>query len=325
LSASIRACYRGAKNGSSSTGAPGEQQDHANNMVAEVIDRALLRRRLRRAHAGGKAGAAFLLEPVVADLAERLAGVERRFPVAVAHSGQSDRLADALSGSGKTDAVYRLETTEAALSGSRFPGAVGDEEALPLKPGSIDLFASTLALQWCNDLPGALIQIRQALRPDGLFLAALTGGSTLAELREALFAAETEIRGGASPRVLPTADTRDLGALLQRAGFALPVADRDALTVRYDTLFDLLRDLKAMGATSVLAERERRPAGRRLFLRAAEIYAERFSDPDGRIRASFEIISLSGWSPHESQQEPARRGSGQVSLAKVLGRDVRGR
>jgi SAM-dependent methyltransferase len=294
-------------------------------MVAEVIDKALLRHRLRRAHAGGEAGAAFLLEPVVADLAERLASVERRFPVAVAHCGQSVRLAEALSGSGKTDAIYRLEATEAAFGDARFPGAVGDEEALPLAPGSIDLFASTLALQWCNDLPGALIQIRRALRSDGLFLAALTGGNTLAELREALVAAETEIRGGASPRVMPTADTRDLGALLQRAGFALPVADRDVLTVRYDTVFDLFRDLKAMGATSALAERERRPPGSRLFVRAAEIYAERFSDPDGRLRASFEIIWLSGWSPDDSQQKPAPRGSGQVSLARVLGRDTQDR
>ncbi len=197
-------------------------------------------------------------------------------------------------------------------------GLVGDEEALPLAPGSIDLFASALALQWTNDLPGALIQIRAALRPDGLLLAAMTGGSTLAELREALTAAESELRGGASPRVMPAADVRDLGALLQRAGFALPVADREVLTVRYDSAFDLFRDLRAMGAANALPERERRPAGRGLFLRAAEIYAERFSDPDGRIRATFEIVSLSGWAPHESQQQPAKRGSGKVSLAEAL-------
>jgi SAM-dependent methyltransferase len=269
-------------------------------MVAEIIDKRLLRRRLARGNAGGGARAAFLMDHVLADVAERLAGVEQRFQVAVAHSGQSDGLAQALASSGKADAVFRLEATEAAFKGARFPGVVGDEETLPVGASSIDLFVSTLMLQWTNDLPGALVQIRRALRPGGLFLAAMTGGQTLAELRQALFAAETEIRGGASPRVIPTADTRELGALLQRAGFARPVADRDVLTVRYDSAFGLFRDLQAMGATNVLAERERRPAGRRLFRRAAEIYAERFSDSDGRIRASFEIVWLTGRAPEET-------------------------
>jgi hypothetical protein len=188
-----------------------------------------------------------------------------------------------------------------------------------LHEASIDLFASALALQWTNDLPGTLIQIRAALKPDGLFLAAMTGGDTLTELRQSLFAAESEVRAGASPRVIPAADVRDLGALLQRAGFALPVVDRDRLTVRYGSAFDLFRDLRAMGASNVLTDRDRRPASRALFLRTAEIYAERFSDPDGRIRATFDVVSMSGWSPHESQQQPAKRGSGQISLAAVLG------
>ncbi len=288
-------------------------------MVAQVTDKRLLRRRLARVHRRGEPRATFLLKLVVADLAERLAAVERRFPVAVAHGGQTDELSEALLASGKVDQVFRLEQTEAALLRTRSPAAVGDEEALPLGPASIDLFASTLALQWTNDLPGALLQIRTALRPDGLFLAAMTGGQTLAELREALFAAESEMRGGASPRVIPAADVRQLGALLQRAGFALPVADRDTVTARYDSAFDLFRDLRAMGATNALPDRDRHPAGRKLFLRAAEIYAERFSDPDGRIRATFDIISLSGWAPHESQQKPAKRGSAEVSLAAVLG------
>ena len=155
-----------------------------------------------------------------------------------------------------------------------------------------------LALQWTNDLPGALVQIRGALRPDGLFLAALIGGQTLTELREVLSAAESEIRGGASPRVMPTADVSDLGALLQRAGFALPVVDRDLVTVRYTTALDLFRELKAMGASNALSDRDRRPASRHLLLRAAEIYAERFMDPDQRVRATFEILFLSGWAPH---------------------------
>ncbi len=292
-------------------------------MVTNVTDKALLRRRLARAARLGAVRPDFLMTRTVDDLAERLGATERRFATAIAQGGQSAAFAKALLATGKVGTVHRFEACHAVLSGAGASGAVGDEEALPFRAASLDLFASALALQWANDLPGALIQIRQALKPDGLFLAAMIGGETLAELRDALVAAETKLSGGASPRVLPTADTRDLGALLQRAGFALPVADRDLVTVRYGSAFDLLRDLRAMGATSVLIERNRRPPGRQLFLRAAEIYAERFSDADGRIRASFEIVFLSGWAPHESQQQPARRGSGQVSLAAVLGNDER--
>lgn len=287
-------------------------------MVVRVIDKSLLRRRLARAHRGAAAGADFLMRAVVAELAERLAGVERSFRLAVAFGGQTDALAEALLRSGKVESVVRLEPVAAALRDSRVAGAVADEEALPLANGSIDLFASALALQWTNDLPGTLVQIRQALKPDGLLLAAMTGGRTLAELREALLAAESEISGGASLRVTPAVDIRDVGALLQRAGFALPVADRDLITVRYDSVVALFKDLRAMGATNALSERERRPAARLLFARAGEIYAERFSDPDGRIRASFEIISLSGWAPHERRQNPARRGPGEAGLANAI-------
>ena len=293
-------------------------------MPPVVTDKELLRRRLTRAIERAAPGVDFLLRRVVDDMAERLAGVERRFGVTIAHGGLDSRLAAALSATGKVGDVLRLEPVPASFARGEVGGAVADEEALPLRPGSIDLFASALALQWTNDLPGALVQIRQALRPDGLFLAAMAGGRTLSELREALFAAETEIRGGASPRVLPATDVRDAGALLQRAAFALPVADRDLITVRYDSALALMADLKAMGAANVLVERERRPTSRRLFLRTAEIYAERFSDADGRIRASFEIISLSGWAAHESQQQPARRGSGQISLTAVLGKKPSG-
>lgn len=268
-------------------------------MTVRLVDKSLLRRRLVRAHARQTAGADFLLKAVIADMAERLAGIERHFAVAVAFAGQTEGLARALLDSGKVERLYRFEQVATALRGTTLPGAVIDEEALPLAAGSIDLFAAGPALQWTNDLPGALIQIRRALKPDGLFLATMTGGDTLAELRQALAAAEGEIAGGASPRVLAAADVRDMGALLQRAGFALPVADRDRLTVRYASAFQLFADLRAMGATNVLVERERKPAVRRLFLRAAEIYAERFADEDDRIRATFEIVSLSGWAPHE--------------------------
>lgn len=288
-------------------------------MVANITDKPLLRRRLSRVHRNADAGARFLLDAVVQDIAERLAGVERRFAVAIAFGGHGSALANALLQTGNVEHVFQLEPVADAFRAGSGLGGVADEEALPLKPASVDLFVSALALQWSNDLPGALIQIRQALRPDGLFLGALTGGQTLAELRESWFAAETEIRGGASPRVLPAVDVRDIGALLQRAGFALPVVDRDLLTVRYDSALGFFRDLRTMGASNTLAERDRIPTGRRLLLRAAEIYAERFSDADGRVRASFDVVSMSGWAPHESQQQPARRGSGQVRLAQVLG------
>ena len=182
----------------------------------------------------------------------------------------------------------------------------------------MELAVSLLAFQEINDLPGLLLQFRRALKPDGLFLGAMAGGETLKELRESLLVAETELYGGAAPRIAPFTDVRDAGALLQRAGFALPVADVETLTVRYSDMFALMADLRAMGATNVLLDRSRRPAGRRLFARAAELYAERFSDADGRIRATFSIIWLSGWAPHGSQQKPLKPGSAQVSLTKIL-------
>jgi SAM-dependent methyltransferase len=236
---------------------------------------------------------------VVAEFSERPAAAERYFPLAVAFGGRSASLASALLSTKRVGTVHRLEQVEGAFSGNE-AGGVADEEALPLGRGSVDLYLSALTLQWANDLPGALIQIRQALKPGGWFLGAATGGRTLHELREALFAAEIESRGGASPRVLPAADLADYGALMQRAGFVQPVADRDVLTVRYDSARSLAADLRAMGAGNALAERDRRPIGRSVLSRVAEIYAERFSDPDGRVRATFEIITLSGWAPQRS-------------------------
>jgi hypothetical protein len=176
-----------------------------------------------------------------------------------------------------------------------------------------------LSLQAVNDLPGTLIQIRRALRPDGLFVAALFCGDTLTELREAFASAESEIEGGMSPRVAPFADLRELGALMQRAGFALPVADSDKLVVRYESVFALLRDLRGMGATNVMIERRRTPLKRATLMRMAEIYQQRFADPDGRVRATFEIGWLTGWAPHESQQKPLKPGSAGRRLADALG------
>jgi SAM-dependent methyltransferase len=196
---------------------------------------------------------------------------------------------------------------------------VADEEALPFRDASLDLVVSALALQFVNDLPGALLQIRRALKPDGLFLAALLGGGTLTELRQAFAAAESDVEGGVSPRVAPFADLRDLGALLQRAGFALPVTDTDHLIVRYNTVFGLTHDLRRMGATNALLDRRRAPLKRATLMRMAEIYAQRFADADGRVRATFEIVWLSGWAPHPRQQQPLKPGSASTRLADALG------
>jgi SAM-dependent methyltransferase len=190
---------------------------------------------------------------------------------------------------------------------------------LPFADGALDLVVSALALQFVNDLPGTLMQIRRTLKPDGLFLGALLGGETLTELRQSFAAAESEVEGGASPRVAPFADLRDAGALLQRAEFTLPVADVERLTVRYGSAFDLMRDLRRMGATNALYARRRAPLRRATLLRMAEIYAERFADPDGRVRASFEIIWLSGWAPHPGQQQPLKPGAATARLADALG------
>ena len=195
---------------------------------------------------------------------------------------------------------------------------VADEEALPFAAASFDLIASALSLQWANDLPGVLVQLRRALAPDGLFLAALVGGQSLTELRTALTAAEADLTGGASPRVAPFADVRDLGGLLQRAGFALPVTDIEPIIVRYPSMFALMQDLRAMGATNALVERSRLPLRRAVLMRAADIYAARFADPDGRLRATFDIVWLSGWAPHESQQKPLAPGSARTRLADAL-------
>ena len=292
-----------------------------------VFDRALLderrRRRLDRGKQAATSGQArddgerFLLRAVADDLAERLSLVDRRFAVGVDLGGHTGEMAALLRASGQVETVLRIERLAGLVSNDPF-AAVGDEETLPLGEDSVDLIVSTLSLHLTNDTPGTLVQIRRALKPDGLFLAGFLGGDTLHELRGSLVAAEAELSGGISPRVAPFADIRDAGALLQRTGFALPVTDQDRLTVRYDTMFDLMEDLRAMGMANMLRERSMRPAPRRLFVRAAEIYAERHADPDGRVRATFEIISMSGWKPHPRQQKPLRPGSARGSLAAAL-------
>ena len=269
-----------------------------------VFDRALLRARRARAQALGPE--TFLADRVAADLADRLATVLRQFSLALDLGMSAGALRRALVQA----AVGRLiDATDVAI----------DEEALPFREQSFDLVVSVLALQFVNDLPGTLVQVRRVLRPDGLLLAALAGGETLTELRQAFAAAEAEIEGGVSPRVAPFVDVRDMGALLQRAGFALPVTDVDRITVRYATPLALMRDLRRMGATNILRERRRSPLRRATLRRMMEIYADRFADPDGRVRASFDIVWLSGWAPHESQQQPLRPGSARTRLADALG------
>jgi SAM-dependent methyltransferase len=284
--------------------------------LQQIFDDRLVISHKRRALAAADQDTSFLLDRAVDDLGERLQPVERRFGRAATLFCLTGAARDAILASGKVENTLRVELDRSFLGGEE--GVVGSFDRIPLQPESIDLAVSLLSLQEANDLPGALIQIRRALRPDGLFLGAIAGGGTLAELRESLLAAETEVYGGASPRVAPFTDVRDAGALLQRAGFALPVTDVEPVTVRYANMFGLIEDLRAMGASNALLARARRPGSRRLFARAAEIYAERFSDPDGRVRATFAIVWMSGWAPHASQQKPLEPGSAEVSLTKVL-------
>lgn len=266
-----------------------------------IFDRTLLQERQRRAVALG--AETFLLDRIAGELAERLSVVLRQFDRAADIGTCGDALRRALGG--KVGSIEAIDI-------------VADEN-LSLPENSLNLAVSALALQYVNDLPGVLAQIRRALKPDGLFLAAIAGGDTLIELRQSFAIAESEIEGGISPRVAPFADLRDLGALLQRAGFALPVIDTERITVRYDTAFALMHDLRRMGATNALVERRRTPLRRKTLLRMAEVYGERFADPDRRLRATFEIIWLSGWAPHESQQQPLRPGSAKARLADALG------
>jgi SAM-dependent methyltransferase len=280
-----------------------------------IFDRALARTRLRRASAAG--AETFLLDRVADDLADRLSTVLRRFDLAVDVGTPAESVRASILRSGVVGAVVRVESILAAAAARPF--VVADEEALPFGSAVFDLAVSGLALQFVNDLPGTLVQIRRALKPDGLFLAALVGGETLTELRQSFAIAESEIEGGASPRVAPFADLREVGALLQRAGFALPVTDTDRIVVRYDSAFALMHDLRRMGATNTLLDRRRTPLKRATLLRAADVYAQRFADGDGRLRATFEIVWLSGWAPHPSQQQPLKPGSAKARLADALG------
>lgn len=289
-----------------------------NNDPARPIDRDLLKRRRNRfAKFAGTRD--FLLQRVAEDLSERLQIVQREFPTVLnlgAHHGTVSSRIGELPTVGR---IINADHSGVLLSCCDGPCVLCDEEALPFAAGDFDLVVSGLALQFVNDLPGTFVQVRHALKPDGLFLASMLGGETLKELRQAWLEAEEEVIGGVSPRVAPFTDVRALGGLAQRAGFALPVADSETLTVTYETPFGLMEELRSMGASNMLSGRRRVPVTRRLMLRACEVYRDRFSMEDGRIPATFEILTLTAWVPDKSQPKPLKPGSGQISLRDVLG------
>lgn len=283
-----------------------------------IFDLDLLRRRRDRS-AATVPPADFLLARVAEDFAERLQVVRRTFPLALNLGAYNGVVSRALRGVSGIECIIDAEPSARLLGLCDGPRVLSDTEALPFANATFDLVVSGLALQLVNDLPGVLVQVLRTLKPDGLFMAALLGGETLKELREAWLVAETEITGGASPRVAPFADLRDLGSLLQRAGFAQPVVDADVVTVAYASPLALMYELKAMGAGNALTLRARTPVTRALLARACEVYTERFARPDGRIPATFEIMTLTAWSPDESQQKPLKPGSARMRLADALG------
>jgi SAM-dependent methyltransferase len=289
--------------------------------AARIFDRALLSRRRDRAAARKTEAADFLFVESAERLLDRLDDVTRRFPLALDLGSRDGVLARVLQGRGGIETLVQGDLSPRMLEAARHfgPAVRLDEEALPFGAETLDLVLANLGLHWVNDLPGTLAQIRYALKPDGLFLGAVFGAGTLAELQTSLLEAEVEVSAGASGRVSPFPDLRDAAGLLQRAGFALPVADLETLTVTYPGMQGLLGDLRAMGETNLLRQRLRRPTRRAVLARAGEIYREKFGLEDGRIPATFRLIFLTGWAPHESQQLPARRGTGQIHLGDVLG------
>jgi malonyl-ACP O-methyltransferase BioC len=296
----------------------------------QVFDRHVVRRHRERA-ARHFADHDFLFREAGERLAERLDDLNRVFPRVLDLGARTGLLGPLLAKRSGTQTIVQCDMSArmmraararacAETSGVHSAVCVADEEFLPFAPSSFDLVVSCLSLHWANDLPGALLQIRHALKPDGLFLCAMLGGDTLNELRRALIEAEVAESGGAGPRVSPFADLRDAGALLQRAGFALPVADADTLTVTYENALDLMRDLRGMGEANAIAERRKDFTRRSTLLRAAAIYEDMFAE-EGRMPATFQVLNLTAWAPHESQQKPLRPGSAANRLADAIGKD----
>ncbi|KDA02439.1 methyltransferase domain-containing protein [Hyphomonas oceanitis] len=287
-----------------------------------LFDRDLLVRRRDRA-APHFDEYSFLKDRVSSDLVDRLNDTARTFRAGLELGGHDGGVSEQLKGGAKVAAMTLTDPSPAMVARARERGldaVVADEEKLGFDEARFDLVVSALSLHWVNDLPGALIQVRRVLEPDGLFLGALFGAGTLAELRACLIEAETEIMGGLAPRLSPLPALADMAALMQRAGFALPVVDRESVVVRYDSVFGLLADLKGMGERAAFASGMAQPLPRRVLMRMAELYAQNFSDPDGRVRATFEIVYLSGWAPAPSQPKPLKPGSAKASLADAVRR-----
>lgn len=280
-----------------------------------IFDRAIVKTRRRRF---GPAAPSFLVDFAVQELTERLAGINRTFDT-ICSLNSAPGLETALRAAGSQGYVITMDSAPNLVPKDGQAGLAADEEFLPFAPESLSCVLSTLTLQLVNDLPGSLIQIRRALAPDGLFLGVLLGGASLSEVRQVFLQAEAELAGGASLRVAPFPDVREMGALLQRAGFALPVVDSDKITVRYSDFLMFVRELRQMGWANPLVQRSRTFLRRDVMMRAAELYHEHYADPDGRIRASFELVWITGWAPHESQQKPLRPGSAKTRLAEALG------
>jgi len=287
-----------------------------------VFDRALVRRRRERAVLGGD-GSGFLFAEVANRMADRLSDVTRGFGLGVDLGSRGGHMAQAVLQTGRVERLYATDASPALAGRLPVPSVAADEETLPFADASLDLVVSSLALHWVNDLPGTLVQVRRALKPDGLFLAALFGGETLWQLREVLMEAELTVMGGVSARVSPMADLRDAAGLLQRAGFALPVADRDPITVAYTDAWALMRDLSRMGEGNAVRLRAPGPLRRAILAEAGRLYAERHGFEGGRVRATFEILYISGWAPAATQQKPLRPGQATKRLADALGTEER--
>lgn len=290
----------------------------------QVFDRGLVRVRRDRA-ALTLSEADFLLRESADRLADRLLDVVRTFPLALDLGCHTGQMAPLIQNSGKVGTLFQSDFSPVMAAAARavhaLPTLCADEEFLPIKEESLDLVLSNLSLHWVNDLPGALAQIRRSLKPDGLFLAATFGGETLKELRASMMEAEAETAGGVAPRVSPFVDVREAGNLLSRAGFALPVVDAENIEVTYENIFKLMADLRAMAETNAVLERSKSPIRRATLMRAADIYRQKFADTRGRIVASFQIVTLTAWAPHASQQQPLRPGSAQTKLADALSTD----
>ncbi|RCL02611.1 MAG: Methyltransferase [Candidatus Tokpelaia sp. JSC188] len=284
---------------------------------SKIFDSRLIEHFRLRAFRKATAGIDFLAALMAKDLEVRLATIDRYFTCAIDLHGHTGLAANAMAHSGKVAKIKRIETSAEFLT-QHYPSVICPREKLSLNPQQADLIVSLLSLHMTNDILSVLVQIKNGLKPDGLFLSVMCGNGTLGELRECLLQAENELYGGVHPRVFPFADIRDAGTLLQQAGFAIPVTDIENIIVRYNTAFDLIADLRAMGIQNTLLARSRQPVSRRFFIRVAEIYAQHFSDPDGRIRATFSFIWMSGWTPHINQQKPMKPGTAQMSFAKIL-------